>query len=226
MSLTHSKNCPIHRSRALDPAGMLQIGLGCWLRAARGGVITWKQSFMVRYWNKGCLSCWSFILLSLTVMQKQISPSIVSANTVNLAHRYSGEAVGVKLVQHCPCLSSASNWQDVRVRNPPTANIALGQGNHKVYEKRSCSGNSCSPSSANGMSVIMKGHVNRHLPAYLMNMKDELNVVELVMIPRLRRKRSGGETNMFGFSNGLFLCLKPVSTNKKSPVSPCSVLIK
>ena len=66
--------------------------------------------------------------------------------------------------------------------NPPAANIAPGWGNYKLYQKRSGSGYSHSRRSPNGMSAMMKDHVNRHLPASLMNMKDELNIVGFVVI--------------------------------------------
>lgn len=51
----------------------------------------------------------------------------------------------------------------------------------KKKKKRSRSGNSQSHSSPNGLPAMMKGHVNQHLPAYLMSMKDELNIVGFVV---------------------------------------------
>lgn len=95
----------------------------------------------------------------------------------------------------------------------------------KKKKKRSRSGNSQSYSSPNGLPAMMKGHVNQHLPAYLMNMKDELNIVGFVVISWLRRKRGGEETKVFGFSNGLLLCLKIVLTNKNSPLCHPVVLL-
>jgi len=61
---------------------------------------------------------------------------------------------------------------------------------------------------------MMKGPVSRCLPPYLMNIKDELNIVGFVVISQLRRKRGGEETNVFGFSNRLRLCFFKNSVHK------------